>query len=242
MIAKASKFRKIAKKLQQLKRDNSGLAMVEFAISLPFFLGLTIGGFEMANYANVVMKVNQITIHTADSAARMGEDTVLAVKQIKEMHINDVFAGTLREGESLLLDGQHAYTDPSTQNVTLRGNALITLSSVEPVASFDPDDPKYRIRWQRCVGSGTHYQSNYGTVADSQSIDHIGPTGREIIPPEDGAIMFVETQFYYTPVILNGFTRVTDRTISKVASMVVRDRRDFTQIYNAENVQVSSCP
>ena len=240
-MTQTSKSTRLKRLIGKIRKDNSGLAAVEFAVSLPFFLGLTVGGFEMANYATVVMKLNQITIHTADSAARMGEDTILAQKRISELHINDVFAGTIREGESLLLGGQHAYTDPSTQQVTLRGNARIILSSVEPVASFNPSNPRYRIRWQRCVGSANFYHSSYGTVSDSTSITGIGPAGKKIAPPDNGAVMFVETQYYFQPAILNGFSKLTDRTVSKHAAMIVRDDRDYTQIYNTENVQISTC-
>lgn len=41
----------IPKTLHLLKRNQSGLAMVELAASLPFFMGLVIGGIETANYA-----------------------------------------------------------------------------------------------------------------------------------------------------------------------------------------------
>ena len=204
-------------------------------------MGLTIAGVETANYASVVTQLNQITLHAADGAARMGAGSQLAVKQIKEIQINDVFAGTAREGETLLLNGNHAYTDPNDGTVALRGNAKITLSSVEPVASFDPDDPKYRIRWQRCLGSASFYSSSYGTPSTTTSVDGVGPVGKQVIAPDNGAVMFVETQYFFQPVILNGFAKLTEHTISQTAAMVVRDQRDYTQIYNAESVTVSAC-
>lgn len=243
--------------LRQLRDDRSGLAIIEFAISLPFFLTLSIGGFEMANYAQTLMKLNQITIHTADSAARMGEGDILAAQEISEAQINDVFAGTIREGETLLLDGEHEYKDPSTDEVTLRGNARIILSSFEEAANFDPDDPKYRIRWQRCIGSAITdpsdpnpdpneaatyaFNSNYGDVDTTTEVDGIGPEGRQVIPPRNTAVMFVELQYYFRPLLVNGFSRLAERTITQTASMVVRDRRNYQEIYNREGVNVSIC-
>jgi len=236
-----TKKRSFRKFLGKLKRDSSGLALVEFAVSLPFFLGLAIGGFEIANFALVHMRLNQLTINTADSAARMGEGNPLQAKRITELMINDVFAGTLREGESVLLGGEHPFVDPSTGNILLRGNARIILSSVEPVAAFDPDNPKYRIRWQRCVGEGDQYTSSYGDVATTTSVDGVGPPGRTVIPPDGGAVMFVELQYFFRPAIVNGFTRLTDRTIRQTAAMVVREDRNFSQIFNPEGVNVSDC-
>lgn len=217
-------MRKFFKKLRD---DCSGLALVEFAVSLPVFIGLTVGGFETSYYAYVHMRLNQLTIETADSAARMGEGDVLAAKTIDEAQINDVFAGTIRQGESILLGGQHEYVDPGTGDVELRGNALIILSSIEPHPGFNPNNPKYRLRWQRCVGSADHFEPEYGTITNSQNIDGIGPVGRQAVPPDDGALMFVETHYFYRPLILNGFGKLGERSITKTATMVVRDVRDY---------------
>lgn len=245
------KLSKLGTLLSDIKKDNSGLALVEFAVSLPFFMGLTIGGFEMSNFAYTVMRLNQLTINTADSAARMGEGGQLSSKIITERQINDVFAGTIREGERILLGGQHIYKDPGTGDVTLRGNARIILTSYEPVAAYNPASPRYRIRWQRCVGMANFYSSNYGTKATvTNASTGIGPAGEQVAPPEDSAIMFVETQYYFQPEILNGFTKLTDGTIRQTAAMIVRDKREFNPtptanypegIKNDENVNVSSC-
>jgi TadE-like protein len=231
--------------LKRLRDDCSGLALVEFAVSLPVFMLLTVGGFETAHYAYVQMRLNQLTIETADGAARMGEGDILAAKTIDEIQINDVFAGTIRQGESILLGGEHEYVDPGTGVVGLRGNALIILSSVEPVEDFDVDDPKYRIRWQRCIGSGEFFEPQFGTVEDSEEIDGIGPTGRLSVPPDDGALMFVETHYFYRPLIMNGFSKMGETSITKTASMVVRDVRDYTGgeegVYQINGVTASSC-
>ncbi|MBL0925677.1 MAG: pilus assembly protein [Sphingomonadaceae bacterium] len=231
--------------LKRLRRDNSGLAVVEFAVSLPIFMGLTVGGFETSHYAYVHMRLNQLTIDTADGAARMGEGEVLAAKKIDESQINDVFAGTIRQGESILLGGEHEYKDPGTGEVTLRGNALIILSSVEPVEDFDADDPKYRIRWQRCIGTADYFEPEYGTVEESGEIEGVGPEGRLAVPPDDGALMFVETHYFFRPLILNGFSQLGEQSITKTASMVVRDVRDYTGgeegVYQIDGVEASSC-
>jgi subtilisin family serine protease len=240
--------RHISSTLGRLKRDASGLAMVEFAVSLPFFLGLTIGGVEIANYASVVMQLNQITLHTADSAARIGSNTPASNKTISEAQIKDVFEGALREGDRIAVGGSHSYIDPITGVPSIRGNTRIILSSFEEVIPFSALTPRYRIRWQRCSGTANFYTSNYGTKSTSTSVTGIGPATRQVTPPPGGVIMFVELQYYFRPMIVNGFTRLTNHTISQVASMVVRENRDLVGptgsdgIYNAENVTPATCP
>ena len=235
------------KMFRKLKRNESGLAMVELAVSLPFFIGLVVGGVETANYASVIMQINQITLHTADAAARIGTTTPSANKTISETQINDVFQGSLREGTRINLGGNHDYTDPSSGAKSTRGNGRIILSSVEEVAAFDPSAPRYRIRWQRCAGSASFYISNYGTTSTATSITAIGPAGQQASPPPGGVLMFVELQYYFKPLIMNGFSTLTDRTISQVASMVVRENRDTVGptgsdgIYNDEKATVSAC-
>ena len=230
-----------------LRKDESGLAMVELAVSLPFFLGMGIGGLELAHYTSVIMQLNKVTIHTADNAARIGTSTPDGVRTISETQINDVFAGAMRAGKSIGIDDQHSYVNPSTGNPTNRGNTRIILSSVEQVNPSSSGTQQYRIRWQRCAGSADFYRSNYGTTTSPPNPGGIGPVGRQVVPPPGGAIMFVETQFYYRPMVVNGFSNLTDRTISQVASMVVRETRDLVGpsggegIYNLEKVTPSIC-
>lgn len=234
--------------LNRLRLNQSGLAMVEFAVSLPFFLGLTVGGVEIANYALLSMQLNQITLHTADGAARIGSSTPNGTKTVSEAQIKDIFEGAMREGDRIALRGTHSYVDPNTGVKSVRGNARIILSSLEEVDPFNAATPRYRIRWQRCAGAANFYTSNYGTKATSTSVTGIGPAGRQLTPPPGGSLMFVELQYYFKPMILNGFTRLTDHTISQVASMVVRERRDLVGpagsdgIYNPEKVTAPTCP
>ena len=234
--------------LYRLKRNQSGLAMVELAVSLPFFIGLTVGGIEIANYAALKMQLNQITLHTADGAARIGSATPNGHKTISEAQIKDIFEGAKREGARIAIAETHSYVDPATGVQSNRGNARIILSSFEEVDAFNADSPRYRIRWQRCTGSANFYTSNYGTKATATSVTGIGPENRQVTPPPGGSLMFVELQYYFRPIIVNGFTRLTNHSISQVASMVVREKRDLVGptgsdgIYNAENVTAATCP
>ncbi len=228
-----------------LAKNSSGLAAVEFAVSLPFFLGLTVAGMETANYASTVMQVNQLAIHTADSAARMGANDAAQIKTIDESDINDVFAGMLREGEAFGIGEQHLYKPPGGGAPTVRGNAKIWLASVEPVAVFVPATPKYRMRWQRCAGTATHFTATYGTPDTKTNVDGIGPATRLAVAPPSGATMFVEIQYHYKPLLLTTMGKVVEQDMTKFAAMVVRDIRDYTGgtegVYPKAGATASTC-
>lgn len=231
------KFRNFA---AELRSDRSGLALVEFAISLPFFMGLAVAGLETANYAATTMQVNQIVVHVADNAARMGANSLLTAKRVSEIDINDVFTGARHEGRGLTIDGFHPYLDPGTNQIVARGNARIFLSSVEPVNNPNPSN-KFRIRWQRCSGPGTHYEPLYGKPGTHGNVDGIGPAGRQVTAPEYGAVMFAEIHYHFRPMLDIGFSNLVEKEIVATSAMIVRDSRDFTQIYNAEGVTPSTC-
>jgi hypothetical protein len=222
---------------KQLAEDRSGLALVEFAVGLPFFLGLTVGGIETANYAKTVMQLNQLTIHTADSGARMGEGVSPTGKEVSERQINDVFAGTAREGDSLLVKGEYAHT-LANGNIELRGHAKIWMSSIEPIAG---QNGRYRMAWQKCMGTSLLFTPTYGTPATNMNVAGIGPTNRQVIAPPGGAVMFVETKYWFKPLVIGRMSKLVEREIALYAAMVVRDSRDYTQIYNRENVAPSNC-
>ena len=54
-------FRAILR-LPKLKGSKSGLALIEFAFSLPIFIGLGFYGVEIANLAITLMKMSQIAL------------------------------------------------------------------------------------------------------------------------------------------------------------------------------------
>ena len=55
---------------RNLARDQSGLAMIEFAYTAPFLAVLGLGGVEIANYSITHMRVSQIAVSLADNASR----------------------------------------------------------------------------------------------------------------------------------------------------------------------------
>lgn len=215
--------RRMSRLLRRLSHSQSGVAMVEFALATPFFLTAGLWGVELANYTIVTMQINQIAIHIADNASRIGDTSVLENKKIYESDINDVMLGaSLQAGQRLALWD--------------RGRVII--SSLEVLPDSDPE-AQY-IHWQRCMGKKEH-DSTYGSVDDTFAIG-MGPSGQEVFANADEAVIFVELTYDYEPLVSKHF--ITDRTVKAIATFNVRSSRDLEKIYQRDEDSpdtVSSC-
>lgn len=210
---------------RRLGRDTSGLALLEFAFSMPILLTLSLSGAELANYVVTRMRISQVALHIADNAARIGAGSQLEAKKINEAQINDLLTGAgLQAGELGLFD-----------------NGRVIISSVEP----DPNNAgKSRIRWQRCKGSQASLTSAY--AAGNDNLAGVGPTGRTISAPTNGVTMYVEVRYLYQPIVSGAIAPSAE--IKEVASMMVRDRRDTSDgtghpdgVYEVNGVPRASC-
>lgn len=225
--------------LRRLGRDTSGLALLEFALSLPLILGAGMYALEAANLALANLRVNQIALNLADNASRVGLTSSLSVQQIREWDMNDVIQAARVQGAG----------------IKLTTNGRIIISSLENVQQSYDLVPVQRIHWQRCVGmmSGTGYDSSYGTTSTTAGTDAtvgnqgtlaplgIGNPTALVNAPVGAGVMFIELNFKYTPLVTAYF--VGTPRIHYVASFVVRsDKRDYSQIFNpAPTVTPSTC-
>lgn len=210
----------VAEVLRRLRENSSGVALIEFAYSLPILLALTISGAEITNFITVKLRVSQLALHVADHGARLGEGTQLQAKTVDEADINDLFTGAKLQARELnILD-----------------NGRIIVSSLEPVANPNTTS-RYKIGWQRCKGARAH-PSSYGVQGGTNMVG-MGPTGRQVRAPDDGAAIFVEINYKYQSIVPFWPARFDD--ITEIASMPVRDRRDTTKVYPSPSVTPSSC-
>src|ERR1044072_9864988 len=85
---------------RRFRRDTSGVALLEFALTLPVLLLLSLTGAELTNYITTKMRISQISLHLADNAARIGSGSQLALKTISESDINDLFTGANMQSRS----------------------------------------------------------------------------------------------------------------------------------------------
>ncbi|MCP5387969.1 MAG: hypothetical protein H6916_14335 [Novosphingobium sp.] len=200
--------------LRRLLRHKSGVAMTEFALGAPFLLTAGLWGTEEANYALVNMKIGQLAVHIADNASRIGDTSTLQDRKIYESDLNDVFYGAQIQGGG---------------GLDLYDNGRVFISSLE----IDPASDNQYIHWQRCRGA-KHVTSAYGAAGDglSGSINGMGPEGEEVYAQPDGAVIFVEINYTYQPLISARFLGNLD--IHSIATFTVRDSRDLTQIYQRD--------
>lgn len=195
--------------LRRLLRSRSGVAMTEFALGAPFLLMAGLWGTEVANYSLTNMKVGQLAVHIADNASRVGDTSTLQNRKIYESDINDVIIGAqIQSG-----------------NLGIYDNGRVIISSLQV-----NDAGEQYIDWQRCRGAKA-VTSSYGEQGDVLD-DGMGPEDEEVIAQEGEAVIFVEVQYTYQPMIWGKV--FTNREIKSIASFTVRDSRDLSQIYQRD--------
>lgn len=212
---------RLARPLRALARDTSGLALTEFAFSLPILMLMMSGGLELANYIVTTKRIGDLAVVVADNASRMGtRGEGLSMYQISEADINDVFIGAALQG--------------GIPDLEERGS--VVLSSLQRNA----DDGQW-IAWQRCFGdNGTG--SSYGEEGDGAtgtSFAGMGPAGNPIQAPPATAVMVVEVFYDYQPIV--PFASIATGQISELAVFNVRESRELGQPRNPESVEASVC-
>ena len=197
--------------LRHLLRHRSGVAMTEFALGAPFLLTAGLWGAEEANYALVNMKVSQLAVHLADNASRVGDTSTLQNRKVYEDDINEVVVGAQVQATKM----------------GLYDNGRVIISSVE----VNEASGKQYIHWQRCRGA-KNVNSTYGLEGADLGSAGIGPAGQEVFAQPDDAVIFVEINYTYQPLVSGKFLGSLD--ISSIASFTVRDNRDLTQLYQRD--------
>lgn len=203
----------------RLRADQQGLALVEFAYSLPLLLVLSMSGLEVAHLAIAHMKISQIATLVADNASRVRIS-------IDEADVNEIFTGA----------------ELSSAGLNFKANGKIILSDLEPNGLAPPNTGQY-IRWQRCYGS-SNFTSSYGVTGSGKTdpgLQGMGPSGNKISSMPGTAVMFVEVAYSYQPLISESI--FGPRTIRYSSAFNVRERTDQT-IKNAGNLtgtQLATC-
>jgi Flp pilus assembly protein TadG len=224
---------------QRLRRNESGLAIIEFAFSMPILMGLGMYGSELSFLAISNMKISQAALNLADNASRIGQTNNGVVNPtILESNINEVFLGAaLQAGQLNLLE-----------------NGRVALSSLEVDTSTDPD--QQFISWQRCKGlldrrtdeekaDDKDYGSSYDDDADDDgSVDPtftgMGSNGTNLRAVEDSAVMVVEIEYTYQP--LFGDLFLPEKTIRQEAAFNIRDDRNLAAgLFNDMGANAANC-
>jgi hypothetical protein len=200
--------------IRGLLSNRSGVAMIEFALGAPFLLMAGLWGVEVANYALVNMKISQLAEHIADNASRVGDTSTLQNRRIYESDINDLLLGAdLQAGRGIDL---YEHGRVIVSSVEVWDQSVHGTGGQNPGTQF--------IHWQRCLGA-LNSGSDYGN--QNQALPNgIGPTGEEVSAEPDAAVIFVEINYEYQPLISARF--MGDLSIEAIASFMVRDSRDLS--------------
>lgn len=196
-------------RLRHLLRERRGVAMLEFALSLPIVLPVGLYAVELCNFGITQLRLSQSTLALADNISRVGVDTTMATQQLREADIGEVIEGLRQQAK----------------NLSLTTNGRITISSLET------KDGAQWIHWQRCVGlkSGTGYDSSYGRAGDGgvsgSGFTGMGIGGTKVMAPPNAAVIFVEINYDYQPLISRYF--MGERRLHQTASFLVRDNREL---------------
>ncbi|WP_226633295.1 TadE/TadG family type IV pilus assembly protein [Novosphingobium profundi] len=204
-------------RLQELEADESGVAIIEFALIAPLFLMVLCTGLELANYARAQLRVSEIAMSVADNAGRV-------MGGIDEANVQEVFAGAASIGES----------------IDFEANGRIVLSSLETNGRSGRNAGQM-IRWQRCWGEGD-FDPAYGTQGTGRTNDALsqgmGRNGHRIAASSNTAIMFVEASYTYQPLIVAAL--FDTGTIRYESAFNVRGRQN-QELSNAQGLTVARC-
>ncbi len=204
--------------LRSLAGARSGVAAIEFALTLPFLTAAGLYGTELTWFMLVNMKVSQVAMQAADNASRIGDTATLQQRKIYESDINDLLIGANLDGGAM---------------VNMLKNGRVIISSLEVNSAS-----KQYIHWQRCKGL-KNVASSYGVAGDIKS-SGMGPVDHEVTAIAGDAVIFVEISYDYQPLVTDKF--IKDRNIRAIASFNVRDSRDLSQIYQYSSpASVASC-
>jgi len=196
---------------RRLRLDKRATVMIEMAFCIPLIVLIGFGGLEMANLTLVTTRISQIGLGAADNASRIAVGSNLSLPRVRELDINDVFAGVEKQAKGL----------------NFKKHGRIILSSLERNT-----DGGQTIKWQRCYGD-LNVKSAYGQEgkgATGTGFAGMGKAGAEMKATDGTAIMFVEITYKYQPLAYGNW--LGPRTLRSEAAFNIREGRDLSQVYN----------
>jgi hypothetical protein len=196
--------------------DQSGLALTEFALSLPILMIMGVGFVDLAGYINAHNRISQIALSVADNGGRVKQ-------RIDELDVDTIMIGAKIAGET----------------IDFAENGRVFLSMVEHNGKSGTDEGQ-QITWQRCFGA-KNVTSTFGVEGSGANNadydDGFGPNGNKIMATSNAGVMFVEVVYDYQPIFMINETFVNSlkgATIRATAAYPVRERAT-NQLQNAKN-------
>ncbi len=197
--------------LRRLRRDRSGVSVIEFALVLPLFVTLGMYGAEIAWMNVAAMQASQVAVALADNASRIAQtDNTSVTPTISAADVNSVLTGALLEGSDIGIDQQ--------------GRVILSSVEVHPVTG------KQYIHWQQCKGP-VKKNSLLGNPDPTGLLNTVVSSGVKIgkatvKAPKDTAMIVAEVWFNYKG--LFGDLFVQPFMMHEQAAVIVRDNRNTT--------------
>lgn len=207
--------------VQRLRRNDEGLAFVEFAFVAPILLFLILVGLELVNYALAHLRVNQIAMTVADNSGRV-------VQGIDEANVYEVFAGA----------------DVIGAPMNFQEHGRIVLSSLQDNGKSGSNAGQM-INWQRCWGA-LDVAPAYGNEDTGRENDDLaegmGPAaGQRITSGPETAVMVVEVTYQYQPML--GYMGMPGNALIRHESAFNVRGRQNNDISNAQDLEeLDECP
>ncbi len=199
--------------LRAIRRQQAGVALIEFALGLPVLIMILMGGMELLNLVVAHQKVSRIATTTADLAARY------------RASIDEADIGTLMLGAQL-----------SAQGIDFAGDGRIILSSI----TRNVDDDGHWIRWQRCDGGLSSAESEIGEENEGKDDASIADIeGLAIQAPSN--VMYAEVTYLYKPEYAPWL--ISEREIRYRSAFIARELslNNITNLRNLSGSDLKLC-
>jgi hypothetical protein len=121
--------------LRDIARDQTGLAYLEFAVTLPFLIAMLLGGVEVTRYILIAQKVEKVSVTVSD-----------IVSQADTITTSDLDNLVMAAGQVM-------------QPYSFDGNAYVIISSVYKTGTNSPV-----VNWQYSGGGSWIKSSQVGSV------------------------------------------------------------------------------
>ncbi|APG63705.1 hypothetical protein LPB140_07960 [Sphingorhabdus lutea] len=204
--------------ISDIAKDESGLAFVEFAVSLPVFLGLGMYGSETSYLALTNLKLSQSALNLADNGSRLGQtDNGVATPVIKESDVLEILYGTkLQSGKNDFMEN---------------GRFIIASLEVKTVSNGSGGTKEQQfVGWRRCKGKKvavTKYNDDVdGNGVTDSGFNGMGDPANPIQAVSGSAVIFVEAEFDYQPLFGDLFHK--NKKLRQEASFNIRDDRNLS--------------
>lgn len=161
-----------------LRLGDEGIAFMEFALLLPIFLMVALGGLELANLTLTNLKVQRLANLSADLVSQNG----VGGNQLTELQVYDI------------LDAMNVSAKP----LDIKGRGRVVLSSVIGIdANNDGISERQEFVWQRFDGAMVTQQPILGCWSDRGNVTL--PSNRRLSPSE--VIYHAQVSYAYQPLI-----------------------------------------